>query len=174
MPTPAGWLAGWLDEWKNGKEWTREEEKWKWRYVNKLQVLLHLLLYLSLLFLQHFLQSRLSLFFFPSPKTHRKALETFKCCFPAMCDSSKTAALTVLQWDKPYHSLPVFIIRSLSVPITEASSPLSCKSQTECMFALLLIPFLFFYELSNKSKTMRDLHTVFHSYQDNLTQLYIL
>lgn len=35
--------------------------------------------------------------FFPSPKTHRKALETFKCCFPAMCDSSKTAALTVLQ-----------------------------------------------------------------------------
>lgn len=43
-----------------------------------------------------------------------------RCCLAAMCQYSKSAALTVLQRDKPYHSLPV----SLSVLITEVNNHL--------------------------------------------------
>ena len=57
--------------------------------------------------------------FSPSPS---QSSRNVKCRLPAECNSCKTAALRVLQWDKPYHSLPVFVRQPPSVPITDVSS----------------------------------------------------
>lgn len=98
---------------------------------------------------QHFVQLQLPL---SSPQTHRKAVD-IKCCLPAMCHSGKTAALTVLQWDKPYRPLPVFVMRSLSVPITEVNSRWAA-SHKQGRVALPLALFLF-SERSHRAKIVR-------------------
>lgn len=66
-------------------------------------------------FISHSLQAELSV----SPNSSQ-SFGDVRCCLAALCQYSKSAALTVLQRDKPYHSLPV----SLSVLITEVNNHL--------------------------------------------------
>ena len=77
-----------------------------------------------------------------------------------MCRSSKTAALPVIKWDKPYHFSPVFTIHSVGADY-RSEEPLGCKSQTKGICAMFL--FLFFILGIIKNNTQCE----------TVTQLYI-